>query len=170
MCECICQSFMHEFCIPIYIARFTQVIGSDVDYNDNRFFVQLAKSVFEEKDVILKSNGKTIRNYCDITDAISAIFYIFGKGKIGEAYNVANKDSSISIYDLANLVCSKYKDKNIKVAFDIDPNQKNTGYNKEVRIKLGTKKIESLGWSARISIENSFKKIVDYFNEKGKIK
>ena len=170
MCECVCQSFLHEFNVPIFIARFTQIIGADVEYNDNRFVVQLARSVYESKDIVLKTEGNTIRNYCDITDAISAVFYILAFGTIGEAYNVANKDSAISIYDLANYVCKKYKDKNIKVSFNIDYNQKNTGYNKEIKIKLGTKKLESLGWSAHVSIDESLDKIVDHFYEKGRAK
>ena len=41
-------------------------------------------------------------------DAINALFYILLKGQKGEAYNVANEATYVSIYELAQFVAKKF--------------------------------------------------------------
>ena len=96
MAECLCSAYFHEYGLPVKIVRLTQTFGPGVDYNDNRVFAQFARSIIEKRDIILHTKGETVRDYCYSRDAIAAIFTVLIKGEEGEAYNVANEETTIS--------------------------------------------------------------------------
>ena len=54
MCECLCVCYYKEYDVPVKIARLVQVLGAGVDYNDTRVAVQFARSVIENKGIVLK--------------------------------------------------------------------------------------------------------------------
>ena len=58
------------------------------------------------EDIILKSEGQQIRSYCHVMDCASALFYILLRGKDGEAYNIANRESILSIKELAEMIAN----------------------------------------------------------------
>ena len=79
--ENYCISYMNQFNIPVKIARLCQTFGAGVEYNDNRVFAQFARAVIEGKDIILKTKGDTVRNYCYTTDAVAGILTGMLKGQ-----------------------------------------------------------------------------------------
>jgi len=158
--ECICASYASEYGVPVKIARLTQTFGSGVVYNDGRVFAEFARCVIEGRDIVLKTNGETVRNYCYISDAIAAILTILAKGRIGEAYNVANKETAISIADMAHLVCEKFSEGKSNVVFDIVPDVTSLGYNPVMKIRLEAGKLESLGWEAKVPLEEMFRRTI----------
>jgi len=161
MVETICKSYQSEYGVPVKIARLCQTFGAGVDYNDNRVFAQFARAIIEHRDIVLKTKGETVRNYCHTTDAVSGILTILSKGTPGEAYNVANMSTTISIVDMAKLFCSLYPESECRVVYDIveDPGQE--GYNPVVKIKLDSSKISILGWQP---VEDINKMILDLTN------
>lgn len=161
MIENLCVSYASEYKIPVKIARLCQTFGAGVEYNDNRVFAQFARAVIENKDIILKTKGETVRNYCYTTDAVSGIFTILSKGKVGEAYNVANPNSTISIADMAELFCSLDSNSKSKVVFDIVDNAEKLGYNPVMKLQLDSVKLQALGWKADISFENMCKRLLE---------
>lgn len=165
MVETICASYAQEFGLPIKICRLCQTFGAGVEYNDNRVFAQFARSVLEKKDIVLKTKGETIRNYCYTTDAISGILCVLEKGIIGEAYNVANRDTTISIYEMAKLVCSLYAEKNISVIFDLTDDITKAGYNPVVKLQLDPTKLEKLDWNCSVPMEEMFVRLIDSLGE-----
>ena len=113
MVENLCVSYSVEYKIPVKIARLTQTFGAGINYNDTRVFAEFARCAVEGKDIVLHTKGETVRNYCYTIDAIRALLYIALYGKDREAYNVANEDTAISIYELAKRMsnCSQKKNK-----------------------------------------------------------
>ena len=165
MVENICISYVSEFNIPIKIVRLCQTFGPGVKYSDNRVFAQFARSVIEGKDIVLKTKGETVRNYCYTADAISGILIVLIKGFAGEAYNIANPYSTISIADLAHLYCSLFSKSNAKVIFDIVEDAEKLGYNPILKLELDSSKLVNLGWIPITSLEDSIKKLVHYMLE-----
>lgn len=158
MVETICCSYAAEYLLPIKIARLCQTFGAGVEYSDNRVFAQFAKSVIENVDIHLKTKGETIRNYCYTTDAITGILTVLSKGKNGEAYNIANTETTISIYDMAKLCCRI--NGNINTIFDISTDATKLGYNPIVKIELQTDKLNALGWTPSIPLEQMFSRLI----------
>lgn len=164
--ECLCRSYFEEYSVPVKIARLAQTFGPGVNYNDKRVFAEFCKAVIEKRDIVLHTEGRTTRNYCYIKDAIYAIFTILLKGKSGESYNVANKDTTISIKDMANLVCETFKESEIKTIINIPENIAEYGYNPEVIIELNSEKIEKLGWHPTIDLKTMFINTVKSMKER----
>ena len=92
----------------------------------------------------MNSPGKQLRSYCHAVDCASAIIYLLCNGKNGEAYNVSNKDSIVTIREFAERV-SKLAQVEFKVGTDTN-----------VAIAysaLNAKKLENLGWHAVVDLD-----------------
>ncbi len=159
MAETMCASYFSEYNVPVKIARLAQTFGKGVSKNDNRVFAQFAKSVINKENIILHTKGETKRNYCYTTDAVRAIFTILTKGENAQAYNVANKNTYISIADMAKMLENDYT----KVVYKVDDVDR--GYNPTVKINLKTDKLEALGWDAKINLEEMFARTIESLKE-----
>ena len=159
MAENLCIGYGYEYDIPVKIARLAQTFGAGVDKNDNRVFAQFAKSVINKKNIILHTKGETKRNYCYTSDAVRAIFTILTKGENNNAYNVSNKNTYISIADMAKSL----ENENTKVVFEID--NKNRGFNPTMQICLKTEKLEKLGWQPKIDLPQMFERTIKSMTE-----
>ncbi|MBE7711332.1 MAG: NAD-dependent epimerase/dehydratase family protein [Cyanobacteria bacterium SIG31] len=155
--ECLCSAYANKYDIPVKIARLAQTIGACVDYNDNRVFTQFARSIAEGKDITLKTKGETIRSYCYITDAVVAIFSLLEKGQNGEAYNIANPDTTCSIREMAELLCNKHPKSKLIIREEND-----TSYLNTLKYYLDISKISSqTNWSPQISLEEAFNRLIN---------
>lgn len=166
MGECISAAYWSEYRVPVKIARLTQTMGCGISYNDNRVFAQFARSVVEGNDIVLNTTGQTVRSYCDICDAVRALLIILLRGTNGEAYNVANEETAISIADMAQTVCDMYPDSQIKVVFNTPDNIQTMGYNPEMKISLNTEKLKGLGWQPVFNLKMIFEKLIEGLREK----
>ena len=155
-CECLCHAYAKEYGVNVTIARLTQTFGAGVEYNDGRVFAQFARKAIEGQNIELHTTGETKRMYCYTTDAISAMLYLLLKGKKGEAYNIANTDSYISIRDLAYWVRKEF---NPRIDVMIAP-QEDQGYAPETKLRLNTSKIEDLGWHPKYEFKEMFERLI----------
>lgn len=156
MAECICASYALEYQVPVRVARLSQTFGAGVDYEDGRVFAEFARCALEKKDIVLHTAGKTVRSYCYMLDAASALFLILLKGENGGAYNVTNMDTKISIADMAKLVCNTFPEAGIQVVFDQPKDVSSFGYNPEMVITMDSKKLMSLGWKPTVGLSEMF--------------
>ena len=163
--ENYCISYMTEYNIPVIIARLCQTFGAGVEYNDNRVFAQFARAVIENKNIVLKTKGETVRNYCYTTDAIAGIITIMIQGQSGQAYNIANMTTTISIADMARFVCKLYPESKSQVVFDIAEDATKLGYNPVLKLQLDSSRLQTLGWTPKISLEEMFIRLIEYMKE-----
>lgn len=163
MVENLCVAYASEYDLPVKIARLCQTFGAGVDYSDNRVFAQFARSVIEKNDIVLKTTGETVRNYCYITDAVTGILTLLAKGQAGEAYNIANLSTTISIYDMAS-ICASMSGKS--VILDLSDNPVKLGYNPVVKMELDPGKLQALGWTPLINdISDCFRRLITGMKE-----
>ncbi|HFI0453919.1 TPA: NAD-dependent epimerase/dehydratase family protein [Streptococcus suis] len=159
MAECLCVSYASQFQVPVSLARLTQTFGPGVEYQDSRVFAQFARSVIESKPITMHTRGETMRSYCYTKDAVAAILHILIKGQSGQAYNVANENTYVSIYDMAELVCQLDENNICTVNIDLqDINQ--LGYNPTVKISLQTNKLRELGWKPTVNLKDMFQSLI----------
>lgn len=145
MAENICYSYYKEYGVPVKIARLAQTFGKGVISGENRVFAQFARAVKNKNNIILHTQGNSMGNYCEIEDAINGILTILLNGTDGEAYNVVNEDDTMSIRQMAELVCKEVAHGSITVELNIlDDNQ--YGYAAETGIRLSGQKLRELGW------------------------
>lgn len=160
MVENLCASFAKEYGVPVKVARLGQTFGPGVEYGDKRVFAEFARSVIEKKDIVLHTEGKTKRNYCYVKDAVTALFYILAKGENGQAYNVVNEETDITIRDMAQMLADEFPEAGIQVRVEIEDAAK-FGYNPDVIIKLDTARLRSLGWQPTVDLKGMFARMIE---------
>jgi len=165
MCECLCICYAVEYKVPIKIARLVQVLGAGVDYNDTRVAAQFARSVIENKDIILNTEGKTRRPCIYTRDAIAGICIVLLKGNSGEAYSLANTSTTATIREIAEMITEKIANKTIKVVFDIQVPAEYVP-NLNLNLNLNINRIKSLGWEAEIGLEEAYRRMIKSMNER----
>jgi len=165
MAECLCSAYANEYNLNVIIARLTQTFGSGINGTDNRIFAQIARSVVDGQDIVLHTTGLSSKCYCYITDAVKAIFLLLSKGLKGEAYNIANPETYISIRDMAYMVSEQIANKSISVRFDIPKNISEYGYAPDTKVQMNCIKLISLGWSPEFDLKSMFERTIKYFEE-----
>ena len=160
--ECLCSSYAKEYGVRVMIARLTQTIGSEISADDKRVFVQFAKSALKGEDIILHTEGKSSKSYLYITDAVLALMYILLKGQSGRAYNVANEQTYISIYGLAEFVIHNFNN-GIKVVID---KSGTWGYAPDTMVDLDTAELRQLGWNADVGLYDMFFRLIESIKSK----
>ena len=163
MCETICSSYCKQYDVPAKVVRLTATYGTGASYEDNRVLCEFARCIVEKKDIVLHSYGDTIRNYCDVSDAVNAILLVLEKGDVGTAYNIANMSTEISIKELALRCIELYPKSNTTLNFDILDNITELGYNNVVKIRLDSTKLMALGWEPTVGINQIIKNVVQTY-------
>ena len=158
MAEHYCHIYFTENQVPVKIARLAQTFGRGVSDKDTRVFMQFIKSVIEQKDIVLKTEGKSIGNYCDSLDAVKAIFSILNYGKNGEVYNVVNEKNTMCIRDMANLVADKIANGKIKVVYE---KTDKIVYAPDTELRLSSEKLRGLGWEPTKDLEEMYKDMME---------
>lgn len=161
MCECMCAAYASEYGVDTKIVRLAQTFGAGIPLTDNRVSMQFAKSVVEGKDIVLHTEGKSVSNFCYLSDAITGILTVAMKGSSGEAYNVCNDVETRSIYEIAKLVIDEVSDGTIKVVKDI-PDNVDLGYAPDNTMRLNSEKTRKLGWEPKVGMIEGYRRLVKY--------
>ena len=161
ICELLCYSYYKEYGLHTNIIRPTQTFGRFVSKSDGRVFAYIARSILSNKDVILSSDGLSSKPYISTDDLAFAIIYVILKGKVGECYNVANKDNFCSINDLFMFAKEAFNNQKVKL---IHRNEKLDIYPKNTYINLDTLKLSNLGWEPKDNLINMFKQLKLYWD------
>ena len=155
--EFLCKAYTKEYGVKAKVARLTQTFGAGVSPDDNRVFAQFARSVIASEDIVLHTTGESAKPYCYTIDCISAILYILLKGTDGEAYNVANNKTYISIREMAELLCREFNP-SIKVVIEPRPE---LGYAPVTKLNLSAAKLIALGWKPRFDLLEMYTRLIE---------
>ena len=114
--ETLCKAYFNQKNVNVNIARIFHVYGPSVDLeSDHRVFAEFANNVIHNQDIIMKSDGSQVRDFCYISDSTEAFLRILLYGQTGEVYNVCNPVEKKSILEIAQMLKEIYKDKGIEV-------------------------------------------------------
>jgi nucleoside-diphosphate-sugar epimerase len=105
----------------------------------------------------MKSDGSQQRAYCYVSDCVSAMLYVLFYGQNAEAYNITNEYCFISIKELAELMAKAY---NKNVIYSMPGREEQQGYSILRYTRLCNKKIKSLGWNAKVGMEDGIKRTI----------
>ena len=145
LCESLLCAYSAKYGFSVYSARLSSTFGRGVRFDDPRFFAEFARCILEGKDIVLKSEGKTVRSYLDVEDAATAFLYILARGKNCSAYNVTNMENEISIRDLAQKMIEVAKSP-VTLTFESGCDTSSLGFRREGRTVIDASKLQSLGW------------------------
>ena len=158
LAENLCVAYAREYGVPVKIARLTQTFGPGVRRGDGRVFAQFAEAVLDGRDIVLHTEGRTARCYCDLDDAVAAILVLLERGAAGEAYNVANPATYCTIREMAEALCAAHPPCRVVVDAQAAAGR---GYAPEFRMRLDVAKLETLGWRPTRGLAGMFERLID---------
>lgn len=156
--ETLCVSFAQEYGADVVIARPSHTYGPHFTESDNRVYAQFIRNVLRGEDIVMKSTGAQFRSWCYVVDCVSALLYILLKGENGQAYNVADSSSNISIKELAEMIAT-IGGKKVKIDLPTDADK--AGFNVVTKSVFSTDKLEGLGWSVVGSMRNKMETTIN---------
>ena len=165
MCECLCNAYACQYGVRVMSARLAQTFGPGIMKDEDRVFAQFAWSAIKGNDIVLHTKGESEGNYVYTMDAINAILLLLVKGESGQAYNVSNEDSHMTIAQMAQMVAEEITGGDIKVVFDIPENDKTFGYAPPTRMHLSNSKLKALGWVPTVSLKETYERMIEYLCE-----
>lgn len=156
--ETLCVSYAQEYGADVVIARPCHTYGPHFTEADNRVYAQFIRNVLRGEDIVMKSTGAQFRSWCYVVDCVSAMLHILLKGENGQAYNIADGSSNISIKELAEMV-AEIGGKNVVINLPSDAEK--AGFNVVTKSVFATDKLESLGWCIEGSMKDKMNATID---------
>ncbi len=161
--ETLCASYAAEYGTDIVIARPCHIYGPNFTETDNRVYAQFIRNILKGEDIIMKSTGDQLRSWCYVVDCVSALLHILLKGVSGEAYNIADPTSVITIRQLSEMLAEIG---NCKVVMEIPSEFEKKGYNPVHMSVFSINKLESLGWNVDGMLNEKMAKTVKYYKDR----
>lgn len=158
--ENLAVSYSAEYGVPVCILRLAQTFGV-VTKPDTRYFYQLIESAVKGNDIILRTKGDKINNFCYLSDAVRAMVYVMKHGLDGEIYNVSDGSSTMTIREMAELTADRIAEGKIKVIVEIDEVLA-CKYAKTSKYIMDSTKLNKLGWKAEVHFEDALRRNVEY--------
>ena len=130
--------------------------------SDTKALSQFIKKGVSGEDIVLKSAGNQLYSYTHVADAVRAILFVLIFGERGQAYNVGDINSDITLKDLAKTI-SDYV--GTRVIFEIPSEIERQGYSTATKALLNSEKIRTLGWTPIYSIVTGLHETIDILHE-----
>ncbi len=160
--ETLCASYQRQHNIDVVIVRPGHIYGPTMTDLDSRASAQFARDVLKGHNIIMKSPGLQMRSYCYVFDCVSAMLTTLLYGKSGQAYNVSNKNSIVSIRELAESFARACKK---EIIFENPDDIEAAGYNMMLNSALNAEKLEGLGWKGLYNIDEGVKRTIKILKE-----
>ena len=144
--ETLCASYVKQYGTNAVIVRPSHVYGLTATAADTRASTQFIRAGVEGRDIVMKSKGEQVRSYTYVADCAAAMLYVLQYGNKGEAYNISNKNSVVSIREMADIIADIC---NVKVRFEIPDEAEKASYNPVTRSVLSCDKLAELGFEGR---------------------
>ena len=156
--EALCNAYSAQKGQDFVIGRFSRVYGPTMLEEDSKAIAQFVKKDVAGEDIVLKSDGKQIYSYTYVVDAAVAVLYLLMYANPGVAINIADRNSDISLKDLAGTLAELV---HTDVVFEQSDEIERAGYSVATRATLDPTKMEALGWRAHTSIREGLRKTLE---------
>lgn len=152
----VCENFIKQYCklynIDYTIIRVSNFFGPR--QNKKSFIVDSFNKLKNNKEVVLQNNGKNIKDWGHVVDAVNGLIKIIDNGKSNEVYNLS-RNMFLSELEILTEFCDVLDfDKNlIKIC--------KSSYDDYTCNMPNNDKLKSLGWEHEISLKES----IEYFSK-----
>ena len=160
-CDLIAQAYAHTYKMPIGIARCGNIYGGG-DLNFSRIVPGTIKSILQNENPIIRSDGTYIRDYFyveDTVDAFLALAEALDRKEVqGHAFNFG-PEKPMSVIDLVNKILEISGSK-------LKPNILAEAKNEIKKQYLDCGKARKmLGWKANTQLDDGLKKTISWYKE-----
>jgi CDP-glucose 4,6-dehydratase len=157
--DLICKSYYDTYQLPVCITRCGNFYGGG-DLNFNRIIPGTIRSIINNENPIIRSDGNMVRDYFYIEDGVEAYLSLAeqmdDKSIQGEAFNFSNEEP-LNVLEIVNRVRAVMKS-------DLKPKILNEANNEIEKQYLSAKKARTLlKWKPLYSMDNGLKKTVSWY-------
>lgn len=160
--ETLAISYAREYGVDTVIVRPGHVYGPTATEVDNRVSSAWAHAAAKGKTITMKSAGLQIRSYCHCLDCATAILFVLLYGKNETAYNIANRDSEVSICDMAKYYAAAA---NTVVTYTEPSESEKRAFNPMNNSTLNSEQLYALGWKGRFDPKSGFSETIEVLKE-----
>lgn len=162
--ESLCIAYASQHGVDVSIARPSHTYGPHFTETDTRVYAQFIRNVVNDEDIVMKSQGEQYRSWCYVVDCALGILFVLLKGATGEAYNIADERSNITIRQLAEMIAEMGGK---RVVIDAPDETERKGFNTVSRSCFDTSRLSALGWRPTAQMErNIYNTITECRNKK----
>jgi len=160
--ESLAYFYYLEKKLPIRIVRFFNIVGPRQIGNYGMVVPRFISAALKNETIQVYGNGKQIRCFCHVTDAVRALLLILNSKKaIGQVFNVGN-NQQISIMDLAKEVIEITRSTSVIEKFPYEKAYPEGFEEMQKRVPDISKIKQVLGWTPEINLDQIIKDIAAY--------
>lgn len=147
--EALCQAYIKQKGLNVVIPRLSRTYGPTLLNSDTKALSQFLRKGVAGEDIVLKSEGNQFFSYNYVADTVSGILWCLLYCDCGEAYNISDPDSNITLRDLAQLVADY---SGTKVVFKLPDEVERQGYSTATVAIMDSTKLRKKNWTAQYDI------------------
>lgn len=155
--EALCQAYIKQKGLDVVIPRISRTYGPTLLPTDTKALSQFLHRGVAGEDIVLKSEGNQFFSYSYVADTVSGIIWCLLYGSCGEAYNVSDPRSDITLRDLARLIANKC---GTRVVFDLPDEIERQGYSTATVAVMESSKLRKMGWEAKYDIRSGVERTI----------
>lgn len=160
--ELLCRSYADEYGVDVVITRLGYIYGPTMTAADNKVVAQFIRNGLKREDIVLKSKGTQRRSYCYAADTVAGMFCVLFCGEKGDVYNIANKDSVVTIAEMAQFVADIVS---TEVVYSAPDSIEIKGSSEPRDAVLATEKLENLHWRAHFDMRCGLERTLTILGE-----
>ena len=160
--EALCQAYIRKENMDIVIPRLARSYGPTMLSSDTKAISQFISNGVRRENIVLKSAGTQLYSYTYAADAVSGILYCLLRGECGQAYNIADPASDITLRDLAAIIAGIAGK---EVVFEIPDAVESAGYSKATKAIMDGSKAKKLGWQPMYNMQTGLERTIALLRE-----
>jgi UDP-glucuronate decarboxylase len=155
--ETMCAVYQAQHGITCRAARFGHVYGPGLALDDGRVQADFAANVVAGRDIVLNSDGSSVRTYTYVGDATAGLFYALLLGT-EPAYNVADTGGLVAIRRLAELFTQARPERGLRLVFTHESDAR--AYSPVKGQGLDSARLAGLGWAPVVDLRTGIDRMV----------
>lgn len=155
--DLIASSYFKTFQVPVVIARFGNVYGEG-DINFSRIIPGIMRAVVKGETLVIRSDGKFIRDYVYVADVVNAILdLVKNLNKVkGEAFNISSSEN----LSVIKLIKTAEKILDCKIKYQIEDKEINEIPSQSLNF---TKINSKIGWQPKYNLNSTISAIFKWY-------
>jgi len=156
-CENLTICYGQQYDLPVVIARLSYIYGAGMSRTDSKVCAMFAREVAAGNDLILKSEGRQLRSYTYVSDAITGILTVLLEAEDGQAVNIASSTSRITIVEMARRYCELFPEKQVSVRYSLPEQHERQAFSFIDNAVMDSKRLEDLGWRNCVDLDEGLR-------------
>jgi CDP-glucose 4,6-dehydratase len=158
--DLIARSYWHTFGLRVAVTRCGNLFGGG-DLNWNRIVPGTIRAVLQGETPVIRSDGKFVRDYLYVEDAVDAYLTIAealaaGDELAGEAVNVSY-ERPLNVIEMVEHILRAMARTDVRLEI------RNEASNEIREQYLKAARIRKLGWSPRVALEDGLARTVEWY-------